>query len=111
MVKRRRKQLTKRGSKKRNIKKRNIKKPIGLIYYKMNHCKYCKQFESELWSDLKIYCNKKGIKTHVIVREFNPELIPKRIITFPSLVKYDKNYKIIIFNKKRTLNNLKRFLN
>ena len=110
MVKRRRKQLTKRGSK-RGSKKRNIKKPIGLIYYKMNHCKYCKAFEKELLPQLIHYCRKKNLRFYIVVRELNPELIPKRIITFPSLVKYDKNYKIIIFNKKRTLNNLKRFLN
>lgn len=101
---------------KRNIKKRTRMKkvsikPIGFIYYKMDRCKYCKEFESELWEKMVEYCNKKGIKTHIVIRELNPELIPYKIKTFPSLVKYDKKDKMTIFNKKRTLNNLKRFLN
>ena len=41
---------------KRNMKKRTkskkVSKPVGLIYYKMNRCKYCKQFEKELLSQL-----------------------------------------------------------
>ena len=105
MVKRRSKRRTKRRTKKVSIK------PVGLIYYKMGKCKYCKQFESELWKKIVKYCNKNGIKTHIVVRELNPELIPDKIKYFPSLVKYDKNDKMNLFKDKRTLNNLKRFLN
>ena len=101
MVQRRSKRLT----------KRNSKKPVGLVYYKMMNCKYCKEFESELWNKIVDYCNKKGIKTHIVVRELNPELIPYKIKLFPSLVKYDKKDKMTIFKGKRTLNNIKRFLN
>ena len=52
---------TKRRNKRRT--KKVSTKPIGLIYYKMNRCKYCKGFESELWKKIVKYCNKKGIKT------------------------------------------------
>lgn len=104
MAKRRTKKRTKRRTKKVSIK------PVGLIYYKMEKCKYCKQFESELWKKIVNYCNKKGIQTHIVVRELNPELIPNKIKYFPSLVKCDKKDKMTIFKGERTLNNLKRFL-
>lgn len=103
--------MVQRRSKRRTQKKRNSKKPVGLIYYKMNRCKYCKQFEKELLSQLINYCRKKDLRFYIVVRELNPELIPKRIKTFPSLVKYDKNYKLTIFKGERTLNNLIKFLN
>jgi hypothetical protein len=105
MIQRRTKRRNKRTAKKSSIK------PIGLIYYKMNRCKYCKGFESELWKKIVKYCNKKGIQTHIVVRELNPELIPNKIKLFPSLVKYDKNDKMTIFKGERTLNNLRKFLN
>jgi hypothetical protein len=101
MIQRRSKRLT----------KRNNKKTVGLVYYKMMKCKYCKMFERELWNKIIDYSDKKGIKTHIVVRELNPELIPYKIKLFPSLVKYDKNNKMTIFKKERTLNNIKRFLN
>tara|TARA_B100001094_G_scaffold150903_1_gene146099 strand:- start:599 stop:907 length:309 start_codon:yes stop_codon:yes gene_type:complete len=96
---------------KRRTKKRNSNKSVGLIYYKMNRCKYCKQFEKKLLPQIINYCRKKDLRFYIVVRELNPELIPKRIKTFPSLVKYDKNYKITIFDKGRTFNNLIKFLN
>ena len=102
------------NKKKRTRSKRSSKKsqkPVGLIYYKMNRCKYCKEFESELWGNIVEHCNKKGIQKHVVVRELNPELIPNKIKLFPSLVKYDKKDKMTIFKGKRTFNNIKRFLN
>tara|TARA_B100001248_G_C27234891_1_gene386623 strand:- start:118 stop:426 length:309 start_codon:yes stop_codon:yes gene_type:complete len=95
---------------KRRTKKRNSNKSVGLIYYKMNQCKYCKQFEKELLHKLIHYCRKKDLRFYIVVRELNPELIPKRIKTFPSLVKYHKNYKMTIFRGERTFNNLKSFL-
>ena len=107
MIQRRSKRKTK--SSKRSSKSSN--KPNGLIYYKMNRCKYCKQFEKELLPQLINYCRKKNLRFYIVVRELNPELIPKRIKTYPSLVKYDKNYKISIFKGERTLNNLIKFLN
>ena len=103
--------MTQRRSKRKTKKRRISNKPIGFIYYKMNRCKYCKGFESELWEKIVEYCNKKGIKTHIVIRELNPELIPNKIKLFPSLVKYDKNDKVTIFKGERTINNLKRFLN
>ena len=100
---------------KKRIKKRTNKKvstkPVGFIYYKMNRCKYCRGFESELWKKIVKYCKKKDIKTHIVIRELNPKLIPKSIKIYPSLVKYDKNNKMTIFKGERTFNNLKRFLN
>lgn len=101
-------------SKIKNKKRTNKKvptKPVGFIYYKMNRCKYCKQFEKELLKKIIKYCNKKNIKTHIVVRELNPKLIPKSIKKYPSLVKYDKKNKMTIFNGERTLSNLKKFLN
>jgi len=113
MVKRRSKRITKMNRNKSRSKRKSKKSPktVGLIYYKMNRCKYCKQFEKELLPQLIDYCNKKGIKTHIVVRELNPELIPNKIKNYPSLVKYDKNYKITIFKGERKFNNLKKFLN
>tara|TARA_Y100001958_G_C21231727_1_gene557527 strand:+ start:128 stop:451 length:324 start_codon:yes stop_codon:yes gene_type:complete len=105
------KRRSKRNIKKRTRMKKVSIKPIGFIYYKMERCKYCKQFESELWKKIVDYCNKKGIKTHIVVRELNPELIPNKIKLFPSFAKYDKNDKITIFKDERTLNNLRKFLN
>jgi hypothetical protein len=102
---------SKRPKKKRTRMKKSSTKPIGFIYYKMDRCKYCKQFESELWENIVEHCNKKGIQTHIVVRELNPELIPNKIRSFPSLVKYDKKDKMTIFKGKRTLNNLRKFLN
>ena len=110
MVKRRSKRPKKKRTKCKRRSNKSIK-PVGLIYYKMGKCKYCKQFESELWKKIVEYCNKNDIQTHIIVRELNPELIPDKIKYFPSLVKYDKNDKMAIFKGERTLNNLKRFLN
>ena len=103
--------MTQRRSKKYTLKKRNSKKPVGFIYYKMNHCKYCKKFEKELLPQLINYCKKKDLRFYIVVRELNPELIPNKIKKYPSLVKYDKNYKITIFKGERTLNNIKQFLN
>lgn len=103
--------MVQRRSKRRTKKRRVSTKSVGFIYYKMNRCKYCKQFERELWKNIVEYCNKKGIQTHIVVRELNPELIPTKIKLFPSLVKYDKKDKMTIFKGDRTLNNLKRFLN
>ena len=40
----------------------------------------------------------------------NPELIPNYIKTYPSLVKYDKNRRMKIFEGERTLSNIKMFL-
>lgn len=109
MVKRIRGRLTKKRSKK-YTRRNKPQKIVGFIYYKMTHCKYCKQFEKELLPKLINYCNKNGIKTHTINRELNPELIPHKIKLFPSLVKYDKKNKMTIFGGERTFNNLKRFL-
>lgn len=95
-------------SSKRSSKK--SQKPVGLIYYKMNQCKYCKSFEKELWKKIVKYCNKKDIKTHIVVREYNKDLIPKKIKTYPSFVKYDKNNKMTIFKDKRNKKNLINFL-
>ena len=62
MVKRIKNKLTK-----KRIKK--SQKPVGLIYYKMNQCKYCKSFEKELWKKIVKYCNKKDIKTHMRMKK------------------------------------------
>ena len=103
--------MIQRRSKRKTKKRRISTKPVGFIYYKMNRCKYCKGFERKLWKNIVKYCNKKGIQTHIVVRELNPELIPNKIKLFPSLVKYDKNDKMTIFKGERTLNNLRKFLN
>ena len=76
----------------------------------MNQCKFCKSFEKDLWKKIVKYCNKKDIKTHIVVRESNKDLIPKRIKTYPSLVKYDKKNKMTIFKDKRNKKNLINFL-
>lgn len=100
MIKKRSKKYTKR-----------IKKEKLLIYYKMKKCKYCKLFEKELWNKILNYCKKNNIKTRIIIRENNIKKIPNIIKIYPSLVKYDKKKKIILFKKERTFNNIKKFLN
>ena len=91
------------GSKKRST-------VTGFIYYKMSKCGYCKIFEEELLNDIINHCKKNKIKYHKVVREMNPELIPNYIKTYPSLVKYDKNRRMKIFEGERTLANIKMFL-
>jgi len=99
-------------SKNRSKMKSKMKKDTkGLIYYKMRKCRYCKAFESELWIKVVNYCKKNKIKYHKVVREMNPELIPNYIKTYPSLVKYDKNRRMKIFEGERIFNNIKQFLN
>jgi hypothetical protein len=102
-------------SKKKKINMRSSKRTkrnntIGLIYYKMSKCDYCKIFEKELWNKVINHCKKNNIKHHAVVRELNPELIPNNINSFPSLVKYDKNMTTTLFKNKRTLDNIKNFL-
>ena len=82
----------------------------GFIYYKMSKCGYCKIFEEELLNDIVNHCKKNKIKYHKVVREMNPKLIPNYIKTYPSLVKYDKNRRMTIFEGERTLSNIKMFL-
>ena len=108
MIKRISKRLTKNKRKKQRSKKST--KSVGLIYYKMKNCKYCKIFEKELWPKIVNYCKKNNIKTYVVQRELYPELIPKIIKTYPSLMRYDNHYKVKVFNKKRNFSNIKRFL-
>lgn len=93
--------------KKRSKMKKNTK---GFIYYKMSKCGYCKIFEEELLNDIVNHCKKNKIKYHKVVREMNPKLIPNYIKTYPSLVKYDKNRRMTIFEGERTLSNIKMFL-
>jgi hypothetical protein len=101
----------KKKRKMRSSKKRKMRSnTIGLIYYKMSKCDYCKIFEKELWNKVINHCKKNNIKHHMVVRELNPELIPNNINSFPSLVKYDKNMSTTVFNNKRTLANIKNFL-
>jgi len=99
-----------RSSKKRKMRSSKRTNTIGLIYYKMSKCDYCKIFEKELWNKVINHCKKNNIKHHMVVRELNPELIPNNVKSFPSLVKYDKNMTTTVFNNKRTLANIKNFL-
>ena len=100
----------KKNSKKRKMRSSKRSNTIGLIYYKMSKCDYCKIFEKELWNKVINHCKKNNIKHHMVVRELNPELIPNNINSFPSLVKYDTNMTTTVFNNKRTLANIKNFL-
>ena len=104
--------LKKRKKSKKKSKMRFKKRSTvtGFIYYKMRKCGYCKIFEEELLNDIVNHCKKNKIKYHKVVREMNPELIPNYIKTYPSLVKYDKNRRMKIFEGERTLSNIKMFL-
>lgn len=104
MIKKKSKKYTKKRTKK---EKSNTKL---LIYYKMKKCKYCKLFEKELWNKILNYCKKNNIKTRIIIRENNIKKIPNIIKLYPSLVKYDKKDKMILFKKEKTLSNIKKFL-
>ena len=102
---------SKNRSKMRFKKRSKMKKDTkGFIYYKMSKCGYCKIFEEELLNDIVNHCKKNKIKYHKVVREMNPKLIPNYIKTYPSLVKYDKNRRMTIFEGERTLSNIKMFL-
>jgi len=99
------KKATKRKSKGRKGIKTN-RKGIQLLYFKMNECKWCKEFEKTLWSRVK-----KGIKTRVINGPKNPRLVKKYgIKTYPALVRVGSG-KHKLFKGERTISNIKEFIN
>jgi hypothetical protein len=102
----------KRKTKRRKSKntRRKKSKTVSLFYYKMKNCKYCKEFEKKSWKKILKFCKQKNIKTKIIIRELNPELIPPNIHLFPSLVKYDNKNKSTLFKGERNINKIKKFL-
>ena len=63
-------------SKKKKINMRSSKRTkrnntIGLIYYKMSKCDYCKIFEKELWNKVINHCKKNNIMCFTIYDKIN----------------------------------------
>ena len=75
----------------------------------MKHCKYCKIFERDLWQSIVKWAQNNNIKTTVIERETNPDLVPSYIKSYPSLVSVT-NDRPKVFLGERTLPNIKKFL-
>jgi len=83
--------------------KRENKNRYQLLYFKMDNCYYCKEFEKELLPKLQSMYN-----TRIINRKQYPKLIKKYgIKSYPSLVRTE-NWKL--FKGDRTLNNIMKFL-
>ena len=78
------------------------------IYFYMDNCKYCNDFENTLWSSVKKI---KNINFKKINGPNNPNLTRKYgIKTYPSLVKiYSGKYKL--FKGERNMKNITKFLN
>ena len=88
---------------------RKMNQGKSLIYYKMKNCKYCKIFERDLWQSIVKWAQNNNIKTTVIERETNPDLVPSYIKSYPSLVSITNGHPKL-FSEKKTLPNIKNFL-
>ena len=95
------------SKRKKNKSKRKSKNKgnIELLYFKMNGCSWCKEFEKKLWPKIQ------GIaKCRVINGPEEPDLTKKYgIKSYPSLVKIELSGPTI-FQGKRTIENIKKFL-
>ena len=94
--------------KKTRGKHTNKKKTIKCIYFYMDGCPYCVDFEKDLWKKVQ---KMKDVNFIKINGPKNLNLKEKyNISTYPSLVRVEgKKFKV--FDKKRTLANIKKFLN
>ncbi len=78
-----------------------------LLYFKMNGCKWCTQFEKTILKQLK---KNKKIQIKEIIGPDNPSLTKKYgIKTYPSLVRVKDNHSKL-FQGKRTLSKVRRFM-
>tara|TARA_A100001037_G_C15143731_1_gene635158 strand:- start:114 stop:2345 length:2232 start_codon:yes stop_codon:yes gene_type:complete len=83
--------------------KKKRKNRYQLLYFKMDNCPYCKEFENGLLPKLQNMYD-----TRVINRKHNPKLVEKYgIKSYPSLVRTE-NWKL--FEGERTLYNIMKFL-
>ena len=74
----------------------------------MEGCGYCKDFTKELWPKVK---KLKNVKTYKVNGPQHKILTDKfNIVSYPTLIKIDKN-RWKTFQDKRTLVNIKKFLN
>ena len=95
----------KKTRRKRNSKELTKRKGVKLIFFKMEGCHWCTEFESELWQKVK-----KGIKTQIINGPENPHLTKKYgIKTYPALVRI-KSGKHKLFKGNRTFDKIMKFL-
>lgn len=99
-------------NKKKITKKRNNKtrknKTTNLIYFYMENCGYCNEFTKKLWPQVKKITKIKTYKVNgpehkILTDKFN-------IKSYPTLIKLDKDG-LTTFQDKRTLSNIKKFLN
>ena len=97
------KKATKRKGKRKSIKTK--RKREKLIFFKMNGCHWCTDFESDLWPKIK-----KEIKTQIINGPKNPHLTKKYgIKTYPALVRV-RSGKHELFRGERTFDKIMKFL-
>ena len=95
----------KKTHRKRKSKALTKHKDVKLIFFKMEGCHWCTEFESELWQKVK-----KGIKTQIINGPENPHLTKKYgIKTYPALVRI-KSGKHKLFKGNRTFDKIMKFL-
>lgn len=101
------KNKSKKITKKRNNKTRQ-NKTTNLIYFYMEGCGYCDEFTKNLWPKVK---KLKKVKTYKVNGPQHKILTDKfNIESYPTLIKLDKDgWKT--FQGKRTLVNIKKFLN
>ena len=100
-VKRRTKRLTKKFTKK--LKGGTVPE---LLYFKMDGCNYCDEFEKKLWPEIKDLINSReinGPKQPALAKEYG-------IKSYPTLVKIDGTSDPTIFSGERTLQNIRVFL-
>ena len=97
------KKKTKKGKRTQKTKKQDKKK---LIYFYMDNCKWCKEFQ-KIWQQLK---KNKSIKFMKINGPKNPTMTKKyKVNSYPTLVKIEGGSHEL-FEEERTLKNLKEFL-
>ena len=75
----------------------------------MEGCGYCDKFSKELWPKIKKLRN---INTYKVNGPNNPKLIDKlNVESYPTLIRIDNNNNYKVFQNKRTLSNIRNFLN
>lgn len=93
-------------TKKRSDKNRN-QKSKSLVYFYMDNCGHCNKFSEKLWPKIE---KLKNVKTYKINGPKYISLADKfNVVSYPTLIKLNKkDYEV--FQEKRTLGNIKKFL-